>query len=445
MHNMDFTCKRVGLFMKEVLKSNSIKIKYIFVLLAAVLVMSTTAYAMFAYANSDAGKLQILKALVFGEVIILLLMAEEIYGVIRKSFKFKSIPVIMDEEVFISRKIFNAISNGIIVIDNKGKARIINQCLCQMFGIEENQVINSDLCSLVNGMDCRNDYKSLLLLLLESIKTQKEFSCKEMEFTVNSEACCFVVSIQLLGSKNKSPAGAFAVVRDITQNKKLEQQLFHAERLVTAGQMAAELAHEIKNPICSIKGLVQLLEKKYCIKESEYLFVIMSEIDRINTLVQGFLTLAQEWPRLEKTSVNGIIEEIAPLLESNARFKDIDINIDMQKGMPFIYSDSKSIKQVIINIVQNGIDALNRNGRIDIVVWHDKTNEIIRMEFRDNGTGINSEYLDKIFDPFFTTKDTGTGLGLAISRKIIESHCGRLSAYNNSEGGAVFVVELPVI
>lgn len=187
-----------------------------------------------------------------------------------------------------------------------------------------------------------------------------------------------------------------------------------------------------------------MMGRKHCLEESKYYEVITSEIDRISALLQRFLTLTQDAPKLEKLVLNHLIEEVVPLLESYAEFKNIDICVDMQKQIPCINADAENIKQVIINIVQNGIDALPEKGRINISIWYDQIRDLLRMEFKDNGSGIKPEHLDKIFEPFFTTKDNGSGLGLAISHKIIENHKGKLFAFNNLDGGATFVIELPI-
>jgi signal transduction histidine kinase len=184
--------------------------------------------------------------------------------------------------------------------------------------------------------------------------------------------------------------------------------------------------------------------KKHCLENSKYYEVITYEIDRISVLLQGFLALTQNEPKLEKVSINSIVEEIVPLVESYAESKNIEINVDMQKGIPNVNADKENIRKVIVNILQNGIDALPRDGRINMGIWYDQINELVKMEFKDNGSGIKPEHLDKIFEPFFTTKENGSGLGLAISHKIIEKHFGKLFAFNNLDGGATFVIELPV-
>jgi len=434
----------MGMLMKEVSKSASLKIRYILMSLAALFFVSTIAYIIFAYSNLIEGNENVFIILVLSEIIIVLLMADDIYKLIRGNTLFKNIPDIINEGISDGDSIFNAISDGIIITNNKGKVRSINQRLCRILGLEEKQLVNKNLYDLVNELDYYDDCKSLPLALFESLETQKEFKRKDIIFVMNNEIHYLEVSTHLLGGKSKKMTGILAVVHDVTQNRKLEQQLSRTERFVTVGQMAAELAHEIKNPICSVKGLIQIIGKKYCLEDSKYYEVITGEIDRISLLIQGFLTLAQKKPVFEIVSINKIIEEILPLVESNAESRNIDISVDIQKEIPFINADSESIRQVIMNIVQNGIDSLNSNGRININIWYDQINELVKMEFKDNGNGIKIEYLNKIFEPFFTTKDTGTGLGLAISHRIIENHCGKLFAFNNSGGGATFVIELPI-
>jgi len=115
----------------------------------------------------------------------------------------------------------------------------------------------------------------------------------------------------------------------------------------------------------------------------------------------------------------------------------------MQRELPSIPCNREDIRRVMVNILQNAVETLQDNGVIVISVWYDPLDDKVKLQFKDNGQGIDPEILDKIFEPFFTTKENGSGLGLAISRRIIENHHGRLYAFNNAEGGASFVVELP--
>lgn len=444
MYNPGPINKRAGIFMKEMQNSIFFKTKYILILLAALFFIAAIIFIAYIYLDHGINSVNFFKTLVLSEIIIILFISSGIYKLIKSDLVLKDISDMMGDEISDVSSIFNTISDGIIVTDKKGKVRNINQGLCRILGPEVKQIINKNLYNLINESGYSDENKSLPLMVIESLESQKEFRQKEKVFVLDTEVRYLAVSTYMLRNKSKSVIGVLAVVHDFTHNKKLEQQLLHVEKLATAGQMAAELAHEIKNPICSIKGLIQIIGKKYCIEDSKYYEVITNEIDRISVLIQGFLTLTQKKPVLEKININSVVAEILPLVESYAESKGININVDMQKEVPFINADKESIRQVIINIIQNGIDALHENGRINMSIWYDQINELVKMEFKDNGSGIKPEYLDKIFEPFFTTKGNGTGLGLAISYKIIENHCGRLFAFNNLDGGATFVVELPV-
>ena len=428
--------------MKEFFDDVSIKTKYIFSLSSLIILTLIIVSATFIYSNSGTNS-YMLKILIFSEMLVILLMGKITHKLIISDSNHNSVFNITRDEISDGCMIFNTISEGIIVTDNKGRVRNINQRLCRILGAEENHIINRNIYSLINELNYNNAGKSLLLMLIESLETQKEYRQREEMFVVDGESCYLAVSTYMLRGKSKNMIGVLAVVHDFTQKKKLEEHLLHVEKLATAGQMAAELAHEIKNPICSVKGLVQLMGKKHCLEGSKYYEIITNEINRISALTQGFLTLTQKRPVFTKTCISSIIDEIIPLIESNAEVKKIYIDVDMQKDIPMVNADRESIRQVIINIVLNGIDVLHENGRMNISIWYDQINELVKMEFKDNGDGIKPEYLDKIFEPFFTTKENGTGLGLAISRKIIEGHYGKLFAFNNYEGGATFVIELP--
>jgi len=426
--------------MKEMLNSISFKIKYIVTLLAALFFTLNVGYVFIMYINSNIYSDRLFKSLALCEVLLIAFISSSMYNLIKRNSMLTDVSSIIKDEIPYVSPIFNTISDGIMVVDNKGRVRNINQGLCNILGLEERQIANKSLYNIFNEWG-NNENKLLPGILIESLETYKEFSQQENVYVNNGEVLYLEVSTYIL--RNKNVIGVLAVIHDFTQEKKLEQKLLHIEKLATAGQMAAELAHEIKNPICSVKGLIQLMGKKHCLEDSKYYEVITNEIDRVSVLLKGFLTLTQNEPKPEKVIINSIVEEAVPLIESYAESKNIEITVNMQEEIPTINADRENIRQVIINIVQNGIDALPINGRMNINVWYDRISEMIKMEFKDNGSGIKQEYLKKIFEPFFTTKESGSGLGLAISQKIIESHFGKLFAFNNLDGGATFVIELP--
>lgn len=340
--------------------------------------------------------------------------------------------------------IFNSVSEGLIIIDNKGSINKINQILCRLLGVQESEMQGKNLYDILSECEGYTANKALPLLLIETLETHREHKRQELVYIKDKEALHLALSTYILRNNSRNITGILGIIYDITQKNKLEQQLWNIEKLAEVGQMAAELAHEIKNPICSIKGLLQIMGKKYNIDYSKYYEIIMSEIDRVTALLQDFLSLTQAGLVFEKTNIRDVIEDIVPLVESQLISKNITISIDIDKQLPQIYCDRENIRRVLVNIIQNAVEASQNNGRIIINAWYDEINEKLKVECKDNGIGIKPEYLEKIFEPFFTTKNNGSGLGLAISRKIIEKHRGRLYAFNNRDGGATFVIELPL-
>jgi PAS domain S-box-containing protein len=431
--------------MKELLSNISFKTKYFPTLIASLFFASNTIYFVFTYSKSSTNSDKLFNILAVSEIFLIVFISFNLYSLIKNNAVFSNDYGMMTDDIYESVNIFNTISEGIIVVDSKGKVRKINQGLCSILGIEDKQIVGKSLYNFLNEKERGEDSKLLSSMVIETLEAQKEFRQQEKVVARNSAVCYLSVSTYMLRNKYKRVIGVFAVVHDCTQRKRLEQRLKQIENLATIGQMSAELAHEIKNPICAIKGLIQIMGKKQGLEENKYYEVITGEIDRINILLQRFLSSTQNSPKLEKVNIKNIFEGVAPLVDSYAESKHISINVDMQKEMPDINADKENIKQVIINIVQNGIDALPINGKMNISIWYDHIMDLVKMDFKDNGCGIRQEHLDKIFEPFFTTKNNGSGLGLAISHKIIEKHCGKLFAFNNLDGGATFVIELPVI
>ncbi|MGE5678835.1 MAG: two-component system sensor histidine kinase NtrB [Pseudomonadota bacterium] len=348
------------------------------------------------------------------------------------------------DDIIAAGSLMDSISDGIVVVDVNGKIKRANSGLCNIIGIERERLLGKDICYLSDNRHKSSRNNLLHDIILESLEIHSEIREFEMTYERNCDLLNISVSTYILENKSKKTIGILAIVHNLTQERRLEQNLIRAEKLANAGQMAAELAHEIKNPICSIKGLLQIMGRKYELTDNKYYEVINDELERISIMLKKFLALTHSEPKLESTCVNSLMEGILPLLESYAEAKDVDIDVKVHGKIPYIHADSENLRQVFVNIVQNGIDALPQKGRINISIMHDKVKDMLRIEFKDNGSGVKPEILDKIFDPFFTTKQNGSGLGLAISHKIIQDHKGRLSARNNPEGGATFEIELPV-
>lgn len=237
--------------------------------------------------------------------------------------------------------------------------------------------------------------------------------------------------------------GAVAFYQDITEMEKMRKELARLDRLNLIGEMAAGVAHEIRNPMTVIMGYLQMMSGRAEAGWQEKYNIIMDELNRINAIVTDFLSLAKD-KMVEKESgnLNKMINGIYPLILADAAKNDIEVKLNLADDMPDLLLNNKEIKQLILNLARNAIEAMKSSTGelcIETRVYEDK----VELITTDSGCGIDSQYLNKIFDPFFTTKDNGTGLGLAVCQSIVERHQGMIDIWSEVGKGTSVIVTLP--
>ncbi len=225
----------------------------------------------------------------------------------------------------------------------------------------------------------------------------------------------------------------------------IEDQLRRADRLTALGELSAGMAHEIRNPLGSIRGTAEILrdafppENRY----SEFSQILISEVDRLNKVLEDFLSFARP-KSSEKNDFrpDEVLREVLQLTQQQAAKQRISISWDEQP-LPATLGNAAQFKQVFLNLILNALQAMSAGGQLRISTT--RRGEQVEMVFQDTGPGIPQEYLDKVFNPFFTTKDEGTGLGLAITYRIVRNHFGRISVACPPEGGTVFTLTLQAV
>ncbi|WP_176167356.1 ATP-binding protein [Mesobacillus jeotgali] len=215
-------------------------------------------------------------------------------------------------------------------------------------------------------------------------------------------------------------------------------------RYGSSSQLAAGLAHEIRNPLTTIKGFIQLLKPElHTIGKQEIADVALEEINRVNSLLSEFLSvLKPKSPAKKKVSINLLAINIHKLFASQAILKGFDFEIDLPNEEFFINADENAIKQVLVNLLKNAMEAVEGTEKGAIKMRVQKYGDLIVISVIDNGIGIDELSLKKIFTPFYTTKTEGTGIGLAISKQIIEDHEGRMSITTETSR-TIFQIQLP--
>ncbi|PKM77135.1 MAG: hypothetical protein CVU90_09050 [Firmicutes bacterium HGW-Firmicutes-15] len=223
---------------------------------------------------------------------------------------------------------------------------------------------------------------------------------------------------------------------DITEQRQMEIEMLRLDRLNLVGEMAASIGHEIRNPMTSVRGFLQMFEDRYS-EDKEFLNLMIEELDRANAIITEFLSLAKnKMVELIPKKLNSILKNILPLVQASASFQDKSIRFEMEH-LPELLLDEKEIRQLILNLVHNGLESMSSGGTMTIKTFTEGDNVVLSIG--DQGHGIEPEVLEKLGTPFFTTKETGTGLGLAVCYGIAKRHNARINVETSSAGTTFYL------
>lgn len=211
-------------------------------------------------------------------------------------------------------------------------------------------------------------------------------------------------------------------------------------RLSIIGQMAASVTHEVRNPMAVVRGYLQILQRKTPQEYEHYYKIVLEELDRAGGIIDDFLSLARTSSAAkEHRSIRSVVEELWPLLQADANLRGQTIRLEDGKDGEKMLMHSGEIKQLVLNLARNALEAMGEKGELLIVV--EQTEDSLQLRVKDNGPGISQETLEQIRQPFFTTKKTGTGLGLALCAGIAERHGGKLSIDSKVGEGTEVVID----
>lgn len=228
------------------------------------------------------------------------------------------------------------------------------------------------------------------------------------------------------------------------KRRELIEKMTRLEHLSAIGEMAAGLAHEIKNPMGSIKGAADIIEPEIPADhpKREFVDILREEVGRLNRVIENFLKLARPMElKPEKVSLGKALRSVVKQLDAGNQSPGVDVKLEVPESL-VIRADEERLRQVFLNLALNAIQAMEGQGTLDITAFADKAGNA-RVRFRDTGPGVPEELTRRVFMPFYTTKADGSGLGLSISERIVAEHGGRIDISNSPEGGAVFEVVIP--
>jgi signal transduction histidine kinase len=247
------------------------------------------------------------------------------------------------------------------------------------------------------------------------------------------------VTVDTVGKhREQLKANLLSLKEEISKRKKIENEVARLAQLNLVGEIAAGIGHEIRNPMTTVRGFLQLIgSKKSYAGDKEYFDLMISELDRANAIITEFLTMAKNKPVEKKANnINKIIQTLSPLLESDAIKHDVQLKVELEK-IPDLFLDEKEIRQIVYNLIRNALEATPAGSIIIIRTFLDP--EAVVLAVQDQGPGIDPKILDKIGTPFFTTKDHGTGLGLAVCYSIANRHNAAIKIETSSSGTTFYV------
>lgn len=274
-----------------------------------------------------------------------------------------------------------------------------------------------------------------------AIEGKKHFTV-ENRLVLRDGSIRFIQSqAEVISNESNQPSQIVGIMQDVTERRNTEELLRKSDKLTVAGQLAAGVAHEIRNPLASIKGFVQLLELG--MNKPEYFQIMLSEINRMEEIINEFLLLAKPQAiNFGNTDIRTLLDNVITLLNTQAIMNNVQIIKQCDSEIPLLCCDENQIKQVFINLLKNGIDAMDKGGTIRVQTSYTKGS--ILTKIIDNGCGIPEDRLHRIAEPFYSTKEKGTGLGLMITDKIIKEHYGQLKIQSEVNQGTTVEVHLPV-
>ncbi|MBT9141061.1 MAG: Sporulation kinase E [Dehalococcoidia bacterium] len=328
-------------------------------------------------------------------------------------------------------EIFSDLGLGVLTVNETGKITYMNKEAQELLPVGENWDIGST--------------KVFQSLLYETLTKQTHFKQHQVQIPFPGGVRAYSVNTAPLFHEEGGLSGAVCVFQDETSKRALENELLQMEKFSLVAELAAGIAHEIRNPITTLRGFLQILSKEFRheTKGEEYCTMMIEEIDRANSILKEFLLLAKPTvPKVREVDLHVVLEEIFLLIESKSLLENVTIRKCYAKKLPLVKVDPAQMKQVFLNLATNAIQGMPEGGCLTISTSEENGKAVLK--FSDTGIGMEESQIKKIFDPFFTTKEEGTGLGLTVSYRLVEAHNGKLYAESTTGKGSVFTVELPL-
>ncbi len=343
--------------------------------------------------------------------------------------------------------VLNSMGDGIFVTDIHHRVIVCNSGALKMLPLKRKDPEDHLIWDLVDD----EEISDFLENRLSSEEPGHSGGSGEEEFTVGKGNVKRTLSLSVSSlRKDDEEWGNLIVFSDITERRKREARLRRAESLASLTTLAAGVAHEIKNPLGSIGIHIQLIQKSLnkhgCLEKEtadRYLDVINEEIERLNGIVVDFLFAVRPMDTdMKKTDLNQVILDLVEFVKYEAAESNVQVKTELGSSICKVEIDEKYIKQALINIIKNGIAAMEDGGTLTLSTW--ENSGYVHIDITDTGVGIPEEKVAKIFEPYYTSKEFGSGLGLTVVYKVVREHGGEISVQSKEGRGTTFTISLPV-
>lgn len=346
---------------------------------------------------------------------------------------------------FLLQSIVDGISKPLFLLDNKQSVMLMNIAALNYFGTSFKEAIGKPCHDILNQKcgicwDCK----------IHSYASSGKFSAFERRSPLDKKR---IEQVEIYPLKNKGIEGVIVSINDISEIRRIQEQLNRADRLSSLGQLSGGIAHEIRNPLAGMSLFLDILNdtKKFehTDDELEIIQEMKDNVDRIAGIIRRVLDFAKpSATTIKKIDVNALIKENIRLWSEKLRQSNIKLVLSLAEDLPPVHGDEIELQQVINNLVTNAVEAMGKGGVLSVITTKgemsfNEDRAAAKIEIKDTGTGIAPEHSKDIYNPFFSTKATGTGLGLSIVYQIIKRHSGVILHESNPEGGMVFTIELP--
>lgn len=338
------------------------------------------------------------------------------------------------------RRILDNMSNGFLITDAKGTVTAMNRSACQVLKMADGTAVGlpvQEVLRAASGGECP---------ILTALRSKRNFNSYEFQAVIGpNDMKLLGLTTSLIYDARRHPTGVIASFTDLTEMARMRQEIQSQDRLAAVGELAAGLAHEVRNPVAAIRGAVDELQSSIHSPEivAKLANIAIRESDHLNQIVAGFLAFARN-PRLQREvfDLRDLTREVRGLLTHD---RAVPPNLRIVVGMPdspcLVSGDRSQIKQVFMNLGRNGVEAMREGGTLTISIVPGSGS--FETRFEDEGPGIPPDKITKIFEPFYTEKERGVGMGLAICLRIVTSHDGTIRVGSREGGGATMTVRLP--